>query len=65
VIWNLHAWGYVAFPLGLGDVCGLGVEHADLFFFFFFFFLRKTWPGPNELALLLIDILSGGDDDSI
>jgi hypothetical protein len=64
VIWNLHAWGYVAFPLGLGDVCGLGVEHADLFFFFFFF-LRKTWPGPNELALLLIDILSGGDDDSI
>jgi hypothetical protein len=38
---------------------------TPIFFFFFFFFLRKTWPGPNELALLLIDILSGGDDDSI
>jgi hypothetical protein len=30
-----------------------------------FFLIKKTWPGPNELALLLMDILSGGDDDSI
>jgi hypothetical protein len=30
---GLHGWGYVALFLGLGDVCGLGVEYADLFFF--------------------------------